>query len=81
MEIGSKNLVKSSLELLRFLFRSEINRFSDWAIQLLTKKFNSTEDVDITRKVLSVIEEVLSEKANLLYFVNFVKYEKLFLNI
>ena len=59
LENGSKNLIKAGLDLLRLLYRSELNDFSKWGIDLLVTKLYSDED--ISQIALSVIEEITQD--------------------
>ncbi len=59
LENGSKSLIKAGLDLLRLLYRSELNDFSKWGIDLLVTKLYSEEE--ISQKALSVIEEITQD--------------------
>ena len=61
MENGSRDLIKAGLELLRLLYRSELQDFSSWGIDLLVTKLSISKDEEILSKVLDVIEEVTQE--------------------
>lgn len=59
LENGSKNLIKACLDELRLLYRSELNDFSKWGIDLLVTKLYSEDD--ISQIALSVIEEITQD--------------------
>ena len=56
LENGSKFLIKSGLELLRLLYRSELADFSEWAIDILVTKLYAEDE--ISKQALDVLEEV-----------------------
>ena len=61
LENGSRDLIKAGLELLRLLYRSELQDFSSWGIDLLVTKLSISKDEEILSNVLDVIEEVTQE--------------------
>ena len=75
LENGSKDLVKAGLELLRLLYRSELQDFSIWGIELLVTKLSYPKDEDILYKALDVIEEVTQDKDTMNMFLE--KWPKL----
>ena len=61
LENGSKGLIKSGIELLRLLYRSELNDFAKWGLPLLcTMLYRSEQEFSLL--ALNVIEEVCQDK-------------------
>lgn len=54
LENGSNNLAKTVLELLRLLYRSELQDFQEWGVDLLVTRLY-VEDEEILQKLVNVI--------------------------
>jgi len=61
IEKASKELILYIIEHLRTLYRSKLNLFSTWCIEILVTQINST-DKEIVLKALSVLEEICEDK-------------------
>lgn len=70
--------MKASIDFLRLLYRSELNDFCFWAMDLLVRVME-VEDDQIGMRALSVVEEVTQDSENMAKFIEKVNLPRLLL--